>query len=121
MRSRSNVTSRSLGPISTKVTGNDEGTCDGESGPSITAETVQYYASSNNKAHKLFCELIMPIVVDSVYSHLPERTSFIFTEEDILASTLSRINKKCPQLYSDKQKFMQTVETIVFGGGMFIN
>ena len=77
--------------------------------------TVQYSTSSNNKPHRLFCELIMPLTEEPVYSHLPDRTTFMFTEEDILTSILSRIDKKCPQLYNDRSKFLQTVDAIVFG------
>lgn len=78
---------------------------------------MQYSMSGNSKPHRLFCELIMPLAEEPVYSHLPERTAFIFTEEDILTSILSRIDKKCPQLYNNKAKFLQTVDAIVFGGG----
>jgi hypothetical protein len=76
-----------------------------------------HHASTNQnaKAHRVFCEVILPLADDHVYPTLPKRTSFVFTEEDILASTLSRIDKKCPHLYRDRERFMRAVESIVYG------
>jgi hypothetical protein len=91
---------------------------DDADGPvSHPVSSLSFYTTMHGKPHRLFCELIMPLVHDSVYHRLPSKTSFVYTEEDILASMLSRIDKKCPQLYKDKFKFMQTVEKIVYGAG----
>lgn len=76
--------------------------------------TPAFYTTMHGKPHRLFCELIMPLAHDTVYPRLPAMTSFVYTEEEILASVLSRIDKKCPQLYKDKDKFMRTVERIVY-------
>ena len=73
-----------------------------------------FYHTSHGKPHRLFCELVMPLARAS--HPLPEKTAFVFTEEDILASALARIDKKCPHLYQDKGKFMSAVEAIVYGG-----
>lgn len=76
-------------------------------------QNSKYHTTS--RAHRLFCDLILPLAEDDVYPNLPEKTAFIFTEEDILSSTLTRIDKKCPQLFKDREKFLRTVEQIVFG------
>jgi hypothetical protein len=83
-----------------------------------TTTTTKHHTTS--RAHKLFCDLILPLADDDVYPHLPEKTAFIFTEEDILSSTLQRIDKKCPQLFKDREKFLKTVEQIVFGSVMVV-
>lgn len=72
-----------------------------------------FYHASHGKPHRLFCELVMPLARNMHL--LPEKTAFVFTEEDILASALARIDKKCPHLYRDREKFMCAVETIVYG------
>ena len=82
---------------------------------SLDVKVGKQQSSTTNRAHKLFCDFIMPLSDDDVYSQLPEKTIFIFTEEDILTSTLMRIDQKCPQLFTDRAKFMATVESIVFG------
>ncbi len=84
--------------------------------PNQTSTTTKYHSTS--RAHRLFCDLILPLSDDDVLPHLPDKTIFIFTEEDILSSTLLRIDKKCPQLFKDRDKFMKTVEMIVFGSVM---
>ena len=79
----------------------------------VPLATAPFYHASHGKPHRLFCELVMPLARNP--SLLPEKTAFVFTEEDILASALARIDKKCPHLYRDKDMFMGAVEAIVYG------
>lgn len=69
-----------------------------------------------NRSHNLFCDMILiPLVADDeVFYSLPAKTTFIFSEEDILAAVLSSIHRKCPELYKDRDKFMRAVENIVY-------
>lgn len=65
-------------------------------GPGSQYSTGQWWgegsssSSSSSRAHRLFCETILPLANEDVYDLLPAKTSFIFTEEDILAGVLSR-------------------------------
>ncbi len=88
------------------------------SSPTVSTPTTTTKYHSTSRAHRLFCDLILPLADDDVYPHLPDKTAFIFTEEDILSSTLLRIDKKCPQLFKERERFMKTVEMIVFGSVM---
>lgn len=88
--------------------------------PSSTTQRQQqqqqqaYPPTPSGKAHRMFCEVVLPLA-DS--PNLPSRTSFVFTEEDILANTLARIDRKCPHLYRDRDRFMRVVEEVVYGMG----
>lgn len=77
----------------------------------------QFLPTMNGKPHRVFCEQVMSLVhaAGGDMSALPSKTTFLFTEEDILANTLLRINFKCPQLVKDKKAFLKTVENIVYG------
>ena len=82
-----------------------------------TKTTTATGCSNSGKSHRVYCDLIIPLASDASYALLPKTTMFVFTEEHILSSTLSRISKKCPQLCSSRRKFLDTVDTIVFGAG----
>lgn len=66
------------------------------------------------KSYRLFCEQILPLVAGQQAHTLPELTTFVFNEEEILASILSGVHHKCPELYKDKYAFLKAVEDIVY-------
>lgn len=73
-------------------------------------------ANIHCKSYKLFCEEIMPMVTTGA-NPLPELTTFVFNEEEILASILAGVQHKCPELYKNRETFMKTVEGIVYSDG----
>lgn len=68
------------------------------------------------KPHHIFYHTILPKGREPLFSSLPETTSFIFTEEEIMQSTLGGIAAKCPLLHGDRGAFLREVERIVYGG-----
>jgi hypothetical protein len=74
-------------------------------------------ATPHTKAHRIFEDTILPLARDPTYASLPAKTSFVFTEEDILTNILAKVDQKCPQLHRDPELFLATVRSIVFGKG----
>ena len=108
-----------------------------------TGDAVHHVQGSTFwRQHKLFEELVLALVnssrqpveedcctenhcTDVLKGHhqwdedeacllLPERTSFMFTEEDVLEQMLDRVRDNCPELIKNRRVFLQAVERIVF-------
>lgn len=72
-------------------------------------------ATTFHKQSKLFEELILALADPGRFELLPKKTTFIFTEEDILQNTLLHIREKCPEMVKNRAKFLAVVDKIVFG------
>lgn len=80
----------------------------------------QYYGcgsgnSTFHKQSKMFEELILALTEPGRFEKLPGKTTFIFTEEDILQNTLLHIREKCPEMVKNRARFLSVVDKIVFG------
>jgi hypothetical protein len=105
--------------------------------------SFQFHSSTFWRQHKLFEQLILSLVPSSplvlyaadsgghsdehsdeinsgrstqaMYLYdLPEKTHFLFREEDILEQMMERVKENCPELVQNKERFMRAVESIVF-------
>jgi hypothetical protein len=66
------------------------------------------------KQHKLFEDYILSLCDQAKNGMLPEKTTFILSEEDILEQMLEKVMENCPQMVRNKERFMKAVDRIVF-------
>lgn len=106
--------------------GDDRGEGQGQGGAESATVTATTTTSTNqnfffvgnstfHKQNRLFEELILSLADPGIFEKLPCKTTFIYTEEDILQNTLLHIHEKCPEMVKNRNKFLSVVDKIVFG------